>query len=83
MTYHFRPQGVCARVIEIDLNENVIENVRYFGGCSGNLQGIAKLLEGMSPDEAIKRLRGIRCGAKPTSCPDQTALALEQILAQK
>ena len=76
----YKTQGVCARSIEIDVEDNVIQNVRFVGGCPGNTQGVAALLIGMSVDEAIKRLSGIRCGFKPTSCPDQLAVALKQHL---
>ena len=79
MMYSFRPQGVCAREMHVDVNDQgVIENLEVVGGCSGNLQGIGRLVEGMPVDEVIARLRGIRCGYKPTSCPDQLATALEQ-----
>lgn len=82
MIYHYQPRGVCAREIEIDMDQDVIRSVRFSGGCSGNLQGIGRLLEGMSASDAIGRLRGIRCGAKLTSCPDQLARALEEITAK-
>lgn len=74
----YKTQGVCARSIEIDVENNVIRNVRFIGGCSGNTQGVAALLIGMTVDEAINRLSGLRCGFKPTSCPDQLATALKQ-----
>ena len=76
----YKTQGVCARSIEIDVEDNVIQNVRFVGGCPGNTQGVAVLLIGMSVDEAIKRLSGIRCGFKPTSCPDQLAKALKETI---
>lgn len=78
MLYHYQPRGVCAREIEIDMDQDVIRGVRFFGGCSGNLQGISRLVEGMDIKEAISRMEGIRCGFKPTSCPDQLARALEK-----
>ena len=74
----YKTQGVCARSIEIDVEDNVIKNVHFIGGCSGNTQGVAALLIGMTVDEAINRLSGLRCGFKPTSCPDQLATALKQ-----
>ncbi len=74
----YKTQGVCARSIEIDVENGIIQNVRFIGGCSGNTQGVAALLVGMTIEEAIKRLSGIRCGFKPTSCPDQLATALKQ-----
>ena len=64
--------------MEIEVEDGKIVSVRVIGGCSGNLQGISRLIEGMDVDEAIKRMDGIRCGAKPTSCPDQMAQALKQ-----
>ena len=84
MMYFFRPQGVCAREMHVDVNDQgVIENLEVVGGCSGNLQGISALVRGMSAQEAIERMKGIHCGAKSTSCPDQLARGLEQILADK
>ncbi len=80
MTYTYRPKGVCSQQIIIELNGDVIENLRVLGGCAGNLQGISALVRGMKAQEAIERLRGIRCGFKTTSCPDQIAKALEEAL---
>lgn len=80
MTYTYRPKGVCSQQIIIELNDDVIENLRVLGGCAGNLQGISALVRGMKAQEAIERLRGIRCGFKTTSCPDQIAKALEEAL---
>lgn len=77
MTIHYVPRGVCSRGITIDLEGDVIQSVQVVGGCSGNLQGLSSLLRGMRRDEAIRRLEGIRCGMKPTSCPDQIAQALK------
>ena len=72
-------QGTCSRQIDIEVNENnIIENVKFTGGCSGNTQGVAALVVGMSVDEAIRRLEGIKCGPRPTSCPDQLASALKE-----
>lgn len=82
-TYTFQPRGVCSREMQVDLDDQgVIQSLRVVGGCSGNLQGIASLVQGMTAQEAVRRLKGIRCGAKSTSCPDQLALGLEQVLAQ-
>ncbi|MCD8066112.1 MAG: TIGR03905 family TSCPD domain-containing protein [Oscillospiraceae bacterium] len=78
MTYTYNPRGVCSQRFEFDIENDVINSLRVYGGCSGNLQGIASLVKGMSVDEAIERLDGIRCGFKPTSCPDQIAKALVQ-----
>ncbi len=77
----YKTQGVCSSMIDIEMNGDIIESVKFTGGCNGNLQGIAALVRGMSAQEAISRLRGIRCGFKNTSCPDQLAQALESILA--
>ena len=78
MTIHYRPKGVCSQQMEIDIENGVIQSFRVLGGCSGNLQGISRLVEGMEVSDAIRRLDGIHCGAKPTSCPDQLAQALKQ-----
>ena len=72
------PRGVCSRKIDLDIEQNIIKAVTFSGGCAGNTQGVAALLVGMTVDEAIARLNGIRCGFKPTSCPDQVAQALLQ-----
>ena len=77
-TITYRPRGVCSRNMEIDVEGDVIQSVRVEGGCSGNLQGICSLLKGMTVEDAVARLGGIRCGGKPTSCPDQLAQALKQ-----
>lgn len=77
----YKTQGVCSSLIDIEMNGNTIESVKFTGGCNGNLQGISALVKGMSADEAISRLKGIRCGFKNTSCPDQLARALESIAA--
>lgn len=79
MTFTYTPQGVCSRQFEFDVENGIVNSVRITGGCHGNLQGIASLLRGMSIDEVISRLSGIKCGMKPTSCPDQIAKALESI----
>lgn len=72
-------KGTCSKQINIDINENhIIENVKFTGGCSGNTQGVAALVVGMTVEEAIKRLDGIKCGPRSTSCPDQLANALKQ-----
>ena len=82
MTYTYTPRGVCSRRMVVELSDSgVIENVRIDGGCSGNLQGISRLVVGMKAEEAIARMEGISCGGKPTSCPDQLAQALRIALA--
>lgn len=80
MTYKYKTKGVCAGQIELELDGDTIKEVRFIGGCSGNTQGVAALVKGMKADEAIDRLEGIRCGFKPTSCPDQLAKALKEAL---
>ncbi len=70
------PKGVCPQLIHVEVEDNKVKNVQFVGGCSGNTQGVARLVEGMDVDEAISRLEGIRCGFKKTSCPDQLARAL-------
>ena len=83
MTYSFRPKGVCAQAMQVEIDEQgVIQELQVMGGCSGNLQGIAALVKGMKAEEAIQRLNGIKCGFKNTSCPDQLAQGLEQILTK-
>ena len=74
----YATHGVCARRIDIDVEDGKIVKVKFLGGCAGNTQGVARLLEGMTVDEAIERLEGIKCGFKPTSCPDQVAKALKE-----
>lgn len=74
------PRGVCSRKIDIEIEDGIIISAKYTGGCAGNTQGVAALIAGMSVEEAIKRLSGIRCGFKPTSCPDQLATALKEYI---
>lgn len=82
MTYTFRPSGVCSQEMRVEVDDQgVIQRMEVQGGCSGNLQGISALVRGMTADEAIRRLKGIRCGFKDTSCPDQFARNLEKLLA--
>ena len=76
MKITYKPRGVCSRLMEIEIEDGKIASVQVTGGCDGNLKGIASLLRGMSVDEAIQRMEGIRCGFKATSCPDQLAKAL-------
>ena len=79
-TISYTPRGVCSRQMEIDVEGGVIQAVRVLGGCNGNLQGIAALMKGLTVEDAIARMEGIRCGMKPTSCPDQLAQALKSAL---
>ena len=78
MTIQYTPRGVCSRAFTIQVEDGVIQSLQVQGGCNGNLQGISRLVEGMKVEEAIRRLEGIRCGFKATSCPDQLAQALKQ-----
>lgn len=83
-TISYRTKGVCSSLIEVTLtNDDIVESVAFRGGCSGNTQGVASLVVGMRAEEAIRRMRGIRCGFKPTSCPDQLSLALEECMKQE
>ncbi|MCI6771790.1 MAG: TIGR03905 family TSCPD domain-containing protein [Oscillospiraceae bacterium] len=78
MTYEFTPSGVCSQKITFELDGDLVKNVKFTGGCNGNLKGIGALVEGMKKDEVIEKLSGIRCGFKRTSCPDQLARALSE-----
>lgn len=80
MKYEFIPQGVCSRKIIIDVEGDIIKSVEFEGGCAGNTKGISKLVENMNVKDVIERLKGIPCGMKPTSCPDQLARALEKVV---
>ena len=80
MEHVFTPRGVCSHEMRVEIEDGIIRKVAVKGGCSGNLQGISKLLVGMDAREAISRMRGIRCGFKPTSCPDQLSKAIEECL---
>jgi len=79
MTYSYKTKGTCSMKIDFEVNDGKVYNVKFTGGCNGNLQGIGKLVEGMPAEEVIARLEGIRCGFKNTSCPDQLANALKEI----
>lgn len=76
----YKPTGVCSQAIDIELDGDIIQSVSFTGGCNGNLQGIASLVKGMKAQDAIEKLRGIKCGFKSTSCPDQLAKALESMI---
>ena len=75
-------EGTCCRQIELEVDGDVVKSVRFLGGCHGNLQGIARLVEGMNVADVVTRLSGIRCGMKSTSCPDQLSLALRQAVSR-
>ena len=83
MVYTYDPEGVCSRKMQIEVENNIIKSVKILGGCSGNTQGIATLVKGMKIDDVISKLKGIDCGGKGTSCPDQLARALEMIKNEK
>ena len=78
MQFQYKTKGTCSQVIFFTVEDGKVQSVEFMGGCNGNLQGIGKLVEGMEIDEVIRRLEGIHCGAKPTSCPDQLAAALKK-----
>lgn len=80
MKHTYIPRGVCSRMIEVEIEDDIITSCRFMGGCSGNTQGVAKLVIGMDANDAIERLKGIDCGGRGTSCPDQLANALEEAL---
>lgn len=80
MMFTYKPEGVCSQLYEFDIEGHTIKNVKIHGGCNGNLQGIAKLIEGQNVEDVIPRIEGIKCGYKPTSCPDQISKALKAYL---
>lgn len=80
MQYKFTPQGVCSMGITFDMENDIVTNVKFLGGCAGNTQGVARLCEGRDANELVELLKGIRCGYKETSCPDQLARAIEAAL---
>lgn len=77
MRYSYTPKGVCSMLIEFDINDGIVNNVRFTRGCSGNTQGVAALCEGLSVNDVISKLEGIDCGGRGTSCPDQLAKAIK------
>ena len=80
MQYEYKTKGTCSQRIFFDVENGKVQNVQFVGGCNGNLKGISALVEGMSVEEVISRVEGIRCGMKSTSCPDQLAQALKESL---
>lgn len=80
MVFNYQPKGVCSRQMTFEVEDGIVKSLQVVGGCHGNLQGISKLVVGMKVEEVIARLEGIRCGFKPTSCPDQMAQALKTVL---
>ena len=83
MVYTYKTQGTCARTIDIEIEDGIIKHVEFNGGCAGNTQGIAKIVEGMDARHVIERFEGIRCGFKSTSCPDQLAQAIKLVLEKQ
>lgn len=81
MRIDYQMEGTCSTRIEVEVEDGIVKDVRYTGGCNGNLQGISALVKGMPVSEVIARLEGIRCGSKPTSCPDQLCKALRTVKA--
>ena len=80
MKFNYKPEGVCSQLYEFDIEDKTIVSLKVYGGCNGNLQGISSLVKGMNVEDAISRLQGIKCGYKPTSCPDQISKALKTYL---
>ena len=76
----YKTRGTCSTLIDIEVDGDIIKSVKFTGGCNGNLQGVSRLVEGMKAEDAIEKLRGIKCGFKPTSCPDQLSYAIEQAM---
>ena len=82
MKFKYKTQGVCSNSILFEIEDNKVHNVQFVGGCSGNTQGVSRLIEGMDVNEAISRIEGIHCGPRSTSCPDQLACALKKALSE-
>ena len=83
MTIQYKPKGVCSQLMNVKIEDGIIQDIQVLGGCSGNLQGISKLLPGMKAEDAIERMAGIRCGFMATSCPDQLSKALQAALKEE
>ena len=83
MQFEYKTKGTCSQRIYFEINDGIVSNVQFLGGCNGNLQGIGKLVEGMKAEDVIERIEGIHCGMKPTSCPDQLARAIKEALQAK
>ena len=78
----YKTSGTCSRMVVVDVEDGIVTDCSFVGGCSGNTAGVASLVKGMNAEDAIKRLKGIKCGMKPTSCPDQLAKAIEEALGE-
>ena len=83
MKYEYRTRGTCSRAIYLDVEDGIVKDVEFYGGCHGNLQGISSLVKGMKYQDVIARLKGISCNGKPTSCPDQLCCAIEQLMSEE
>ena len=83
MKFKYKTHGTCSNSILFEIEDNKVHNVQFVGGCSGNTQGVSRLIEGMDVNEAISRIEGIHCGPRPTSCPDQLATALKKALTEQ
>ncbi|MBO4316437.1 MAG: TIGR03905 family TSCPD domain-containing protein [Prevotella sp.] len=80
----YKTQGTCSQFIEVSLDDdNIIQDVKFIGGCNGNLKGVCSLIKGQKAEAVVEKLQGITCGSKPTSCPDQLSRALMQAMSQK
>lgn len=82
MQYEYKTKGTCSQRIFFEIEDGILKNVQFVGGCNGNLQGISSLVEGMAVQDVISKIEGIRCGMKPTSCPDQLAAALKEAISK-
>ena len=80
MTFQYKTSGTCSQLINFEINDGIVSNVSFVGGCNGNLQGVSKLVEGQKAEDIIAKLEGIKCGYKSTSCPDQLSKALKEAL---
>lgn len=80
MKYVYKTKGTCSKEIIVELDNNIIKNVEFLGGCNGNLKGISLIVKGMKVDDVIEKLKGITCSGRPTSCPDQLSKALEEAI---
>ena len=81
--YNYRTKGTCSSNIELEVEDGIIKDIAFWGGCNGNLQGISRLVKGMPVEEVIKKLEGVRCGMRSTSCPDQLCCAIEQLMQEE
>lgn len=80
--YRYKTKGICSKAIEVEIEDGIVKEVRFDGGCNGNTQGVSSLVVGMPAEEVIERLQGIKCGPRPTSCPDQLTKAIQEAMEQ-